>query len=305
MKMKTKGIATAAIAVIVVIVVAVVGIGVYLLIRKPSATGIEAISGSTEVSSIGDKSVTGLMSDLIAATPPYLSISEDKLAEVFAFDVYKITESVTNIVNHYKSKWQGEGYTLIYSENYDLPAMGIYYVGCGYFKGDQIVGVVAMTYQNENYYILYAASKSAAGELFGMGEGEGEGVIGLAMSLDFWVDSTYDGQATTRYRARNIGTPNMDLRMDYTVAEMTMSCILSGSQQQGWINYGTEWGSFSDLGMNFSEMWSQYYGGFTSYIGFLSGWTSGERLVTYGGVTYRIYDIQVNPTLPDDVFQPG
>ena len=173
MKMKQKGITTAAIAVIVVIVVAVVGVGVYLLTRGPSvrSTGIGGITGSTEVSSIGGKSVTGFMSDLITATPPYRSISEDELAEVFAADIYKITESVTNIVNHYKYKWQGEGYTQWFSENYAyLSAMGIYnYVGCAYLKGDQVVGVLAMMYQNENYYILCAASKSAVEKLFGTG----------------------------------------------------------------------------------------------------------------------------------------
>ena len=169
--MKQKGIATAVIAVIVVVIVAAVGVGVYLLTRGPR-TGIEGIPGSTEVSSIGGKSITRIMSDLIAVTA-HRSISEDKLAEVGAFDAYKITESVTNIVNHYKSKWQGEGYTQLYyaPENYyDLSAIGIYnYAECGYFKGDQVVGVSAMTYQNENYYILYAASKSAVEELFGMG----------------------------------------------------------------------------------------------------------------------------------------
>ena len=123
MKMKQKGIATAVIAVIVVVVVAVVGVGVYFLTRGPS-TGIEGIPGSTEVTSIGGKSVTGLMSDLVTATTGK-SISEAKLAEVFAVDIYKSTESVTNIVNHYKSKWKGEGYKQILQKDYNLSAMGI------------------------------------------------------------------------------------------------------------------------------------------------------------------------------------
>ena len=172
MKMKQKGIATAVIAVIVVIIVAVVGVGVYLLTRGPSvrSTGIGGIPGSTEVSSIGGKSITGLMSDLTAEIA-HISISEDKLAEVFALDAYKITESVTSIVNHYESKWQGEGYTQIYSGDYIyLSATGVYnYTARAYLKGEQMVGVSAMTYQNENYYILYAASKSAVEELFGVG----------------------------------------------------------------------------------------------------------------------------------------
>jgi len=124
--------------------------------------------------------------------------------------------------------------------------------------------------------------------------------------LDLKIDSTYGGTTTTiRERARNIGAANMDLRIDITTAGTTTSYILSGSQQQGWLTVGTQWMSFSDLGLDFSQQWNQQYSGWTTYTGYLADWTGGEWSGTVGGTTYRIYDIQVNPSLPDSVFQPS
>jgi hypothetical protein len=132
------------------------------------------------------------------------------------------------------------------------------------------------------------------------------GGIGSATSLDYKMDMTSEGQTTTwGYRVRNIGTTNLDMRVDWTTSGTTTSYIISGSQQQGWIYVGTQWMSFSDLGMNFSEYWSQYSSSLGTSTGYLSDWVSGEWSETYGGITYRIYDILVNPSLPDSVFQPG
>jgi len=135
-----------------------------------------------------------------------------------------------------------------------------------------------------------------------------ESTPSLLTRLDYKIDITSEGQTSTyRYRARNMGTTNLDLRVDMTISGTTMSYILSGSQQQGWIYTGGQWMSFSDIGMNFSEYWSDYSGNLRTYMDYLpSGWVPGEEWSgTYGGVTYRIYDIQVNPSLPDSVFLPG
>ncbi len=137
-------------------------------------------------------------------------------------------------------------------------------------------------------------------------EAAGEGIIASATSLSFKIDYTYGGQTYTYWeRARNIGTANMDLRVDMTLDTTTMSYILSGSQQEGWYGTAGYWLSFSSLGYDFSTYWSDYYGGFESYTGWLADWTSGEWQGTVAGITYRIYDIQVNPTLGDEVFTHG
>ena len=152
--------------------------------------------------------------------------------------------------------------------------------------------------------LLATRGEGVPGE--GEGEGEGEGIAG-ATSLDYTVEmsSAEMGTITTRFRTRNIGTANMDIRVDITTAMGSMSEILSGSQQEGWIKPDGGWQSFTSMGLDFDDYWNQYYASFEQYSGYLSGWTEGEWSGTFGGYTYRIYNIQVNPSLPDSVFQPS
>ena len=136
----------------------------------------------------------------------------------------------------------------------------------------------------------------------GEGEGEGEGIAG-ASSLDYKCDLTSPtGTLTYRFRARNIGTANMDIRVD--MADIVY--ILSGSQREGWVYVAGQWMSFSDMGYNFDEQWNTQYGTFTGLKESLiaAGWTGGEWSGTWGGMTVRIYDIDVNPSLPDSLFRP-
>jgi len=139
------------------------------------------------------------------------------------------------------------------------------------------------------------------------GEGGEGGGVGTANSLDYKVDMTGPeiGTITSRFRVRNIGTANMDMRVDMTAAGMTMSYILSGSQHEGWVKPNGGWVSFSSFGLDFDEQWNQQSGAFEQYTDYLANWTSGEWSGTFGGYTYRIYEVRVNPSLGDDVFQPS
>jgi len=130
--------------------------------------------------------------------------------------------------------------------------------------------------------------------------------VAEATSLAYTVEmsSAATGTITSRFRVRNIGTANMDMRVDMTTAYGTMSYILSGSQHEGWVKPNGGWQSFSSFGLDFDELWNQQSGSFEQYTGYLSGWTGGDWEGTFGGYTYRIYDIQVNPSLPDSVFTP-
>lgn len=136
-------------------------------------------------------------------------------------------------------------------------------------------------------------------------EGEG-GAIASATSLDFKVDVTSPG-GTIKYRerARKIGTGNTDFRLDSSTNGATTSWILSKGTQLGWVCAGGECSPLPDIpGMDFSTYWGNYYNnGFEAYIGYLAGWNSGELTMTFAGITYKFYDIQVNPTIPDSVFQ--
>ena len=143
----------------------------------------------------------------------------------------------------------------------------------------------------------------AIGAYIMLSGGEG-GVVGSASSIDFKIDITNSVTSMSRYRARNIGADNMDLRADVTAPGITVSTILSVSQREGWIKTDNVWMSFSDLDRDFDMQWFSYYLVLIDYMGRLSDWTGGGHEYSYNGYTYRIYDIQVNPSLLDSVFEP-
>lgn len=168
--MKQKGVATAAIAAIVVVVVVVAVAAVVLLLPGGlvgvGTTGIAAMPGSTARGDVGGVSGTSFLSSMTGMGGS-TTVSAASLAGI-SMDIYSTSSSATEVVNHYKSKWSGEGYTenicasVDFSEYPGASAMGLSgsYGVAIYQKGDQMVGVVAVSYQNEAYYILMAASKS-------------------------------------------------------------------------------------------------------------------------------------------------
>jgi hypothetical protein len=132
-----------------------------------------------------------------------------------------------------------------------------------------------------------------------------------ATSLDFTVEYVTEGtgSATYRYRARNIGTSDLDIRIDGNVQGVgEISYILSGSAQNGWIYTEGQWVSYTDSGYtDFNLFWDAWAAGFNGYHqSLVEGWT-GLQNWTYavpgvGSVTYT--NIDINPVLPDSVFQP-
>jgi hypothetical protein len=311
MKMKQKGIATAVIAVVVIVVIAVAGVGAFLVLRGRAPAGVGGLpvyGGATKSDTVAGM---GTSSNFVKGT---LGKGQDVPADVQA-EVYTATGSVADILNYYRTEMGNAGWTKKYDNtfSYDFMDMSMT-IGLLYFeKGDRAAAVYAasFTYQGETYLYfglvegpktVFDTWMSGAGYEWEEEEVTPGGGVSGATSLDFKIDMTAAGQTTTmRFRARNIGTANMDIR--YDMAEM--SYILSGSQQQGWVYAAGQWMSFSDMGLNFSEYWDTTSSSFEEYTGQLSEWTSGEWTYSYGGYTIRIYDIQVNPTLGDEVFTPS
>lgn len=191
MKMEQKGMATAVIAVIVVVVVVVGVAAAYFLVIAPGAlgigagtTGIAAMPGSTKCSGIGGVSGTSFLSSMTSMGGS-TTVSESAFAGI-SMDIYSTSSSATEVVNHYKSKWSGEGYTenicasIDFSQYPGASAMGLSgsYGVAIYQKGDQMVGAIAVSYQEETYYVLMAASKSqleALAAAYGGGTTDGGG----------------------------------------------------------------------------------------------------------------------------------
>ncbi len=163
--------------------------------------------------------------------------------------------------------------------------------------------------------IVIAAAAVGGYLLLGGGGGGADGGAGgggnivSATSIDMKSDVTAQGQTiTTRIRARNLGTEDMDIRIDTTLGGTDYSFILSGSQDNGWIGMGGQWMSFSDMPLfDFDQYWQQYKSTINTYVGELSGWTGGDYTYTdpTTGYSARIYDIAVNPSLTDSIFMPS
>ena len=331
MKTEEKGISTAAIVgiVVTVVVVAVVGCVAAVILLQPGGGGGGGLTTTTTTTQGGTTSLTCTvdytsenMSGTVTLKAKNMGTNEFKIREEGTIQINGVAHDVIEIVNgELRRAWTcTDGQWMDVSASFSMLAESYENVS-GQFSG-WTGGDITYTEPTTGYaYRIYdiVLNPVLDDSLF-IGQG-GEtttptttitttttpgGVIGSATSLDYKMDMTSGGETSTyRYRARNMGTTSMDLRIDMTIPGTTMSYILSGSQQQGWMNTGAGWMSFSDLGMNFSEQWSTFSSSLETSTGYLSDWVSGEWSGTYGGVTYRIYDIQVNPLLPDSVFQPS
>ncbi len=133
--------------------------------------------------------------------------------------------------------------------------------------------------------------------------GAGGNVAG-ANSLQFSTDYTFQGTSTTyAYSAKNIGTSSTLLRIEGTGEEGNFIYIINGAQKQAWVY---ENGAWTNLTAYYSSTWGQWISTFSELKGELSNW-SGLGDYTYtdqsSGYNIRIYNIAVNPSLPDSLFE--
>jgi len=147
--------------------------------------------------------------------------------------------------------------------------------------------------------IVIVVAAVGVGSYFLLKGGEGED-IGEATSLDLKLDATYMGETLTmRFRVKNIGTPNVKIRIDYLYPievdpGFASVSILDVGENKKWDYRYDEW-DVEDLDMEEYLELKEH----------LDRWVRGETNYTYDGATVRIYDIVVNPDLPDSLFQPS
>jgi hypothetical protein len=138
----------------------------------------------------------------------------------------------------------------------------------------------------------------------GGGGGGTGGSIAEASSLKFDADITVSGTSMTyTYSAKNIGTSSPMLRMEGTGPQGSFIYIINGVQKEAWMYQS---GSWTNLTGYFQSYWSQWNSSFTEMKNTLSHW-SGSGDYTYTdpstGGSVRIYNIAVNPSLPDSLFE--
>lgn len=123
-----------------------------------------------------------------------------------------------------------------------------------------------------------------------------------ANSLEFTVDITGGtAEGTTNYYAKNIGTDDLMIRVECEYGEMTLTYIVNGALQKAWADEGTGWVDLSDT---FSDQWALWQPTYQVYEDELGTWTEGEWTYTADdGSEVRIYNITVNPSLEDSLFE--
>ncbi len=138
------------------------------------------------------------------------------------------------------------------------------------------------------------------------GDGAG-GNIAEASELRFQLDSTdwiTSSTSTGTMMLKNIGTSSMKMRFEMMEQDQHFIYIINIYPQKGWAYADGQWLDISDYP---SEYWSQWDQTIKEYKAQLDGWTDGDlTFVDSGtGAAIRIYNIEVNPSLPDSLFQPS
>jgi hypothetical protein len=124
-----------------------------------------------------------------------------------------------------------------------------------------------------------------------------------ATSLQFVVSADEGESAgTTKYYAKNIGTDDMMIRIEFVMEPDNLIYIVNKATEEAWGYEGGAWVDYSDT---FADQWAMWEAPYQTYVDQLSTWTSGDWTYTdSGGATVTISYIGVNPTLEDSFFEP-
>jgi hypothetical protein len=119
-----------------------------------------------------------------------------------------------------------------------------------------------------------------------------------ATSLQFSANVTSQGQ-TTEYMwyGTNLNSANVKLRVDFA----TYAYIFDENQEKSWMSTdsGTSWTAGT-----FATDWSFWGTQWTEYANKLATWsgTGGVSYTNAAGETIVLFNIIVNPTIPDSTF---
>ena len=128
--------------------------------------------------------------------------------------------------------------------------------------------------------------------------------VANASSLEFMANVTTQGSivVTQAYYGKNIGTPNLVIRVDVLGGEAgNWSYILDTAQEKSWSS--TNYGAYASS--NYTANWAFWGTAWTGFVTNLKNWSgTGDYSYTSSkGYPVTIYDIQVNPKLSESLFQ--
>jgi hypothetical protein len=133
-----------------------------------------------------------------------------------------------------------------------------------------------------------------------------------ASSIGFKVNGTISGVSEEyAFTAKNLGTSDVLLRVDEIDAQgNAFVYVFNETAQTVWASAMGQW---SDVSSDYASYWNGAnsavigYTAFTDYKSQIAAhWSgSGNYAYTSGGNSYTIFDIDLNPTLADSLFQHG
>lgn len=138
------------------------------------------------------------------------------------------------------------------------------------------------------------------------GNGEdGEADVGVegANSLRFkvTVDPVDSESVEYTYMIKNAETSNMMMRVEMESAGEEFVYILNRPQQKVWVYSAGQWMDFSNTYQTYWDTWNSAWEGYRTN---LLDWTGGDwAYTTPNGDSVRIYDIDIDPSLADSLFQ--
>ena len=125
-----------------------------------------------------------------------------------------------------------------------------------------------------------------------------------ATSMRYKVSIQPAGQVGMEYEyiVKDAGTDNMKMRIEIETEYDFTIYIINGEDQTAWVHTGEEWLDLSD---GFTTYWDMHKESWEGYQTSLQDWTgAGEyRYDLPTGDAVVIYDIEINPTLEDSLFQ--
>jgi hypothetical protein len=140
------------------------------------------------------------------------------------------------------------------------------------------------------------------------GDGGGTTVdVAGASSLRFSVSVTPAGMDSEEYTymVKNAGTSGLMMRIEMESSSGdNWVYIINGAQEKVWVYSEGEWIDFSEMFPTYWDTWNSAWEGYRTN---LLDWTGvGDwSYTTPDGDAVRIYDITVNPSLADSLFQPS
>ena len=127
--------------------------------------------------------------------------------------------------------------------------------------------------------------------------------VNNASSLKYTVTMTESGSRVFTYTlwGKNAGTSNFMMRIEYLDDDTHEIYIINGVLQKAWSFQNGEWQDDSAIYSTQLYVWNGLYQGYNSRLAAWNG--NSDYSYSVGPDTWRIYDIAVNPTLEDSLFE--